>query len=261
MHRTYSLIGFVFLIFALFSTLCCSDLSDIFSNPSDTSNDTSIVRFTCNVHDGSTIQSGGTESFYEVNIGSYKDLTFDITNTGNVSIKIVEVSASASGFSVTYAFQGNIDPNVTKNFGIRFTPPSSGEYSCPVVIQIEGQPDFFFTLTGTGKSAYAIAPPAWIQGNWRNESNGIWLNWEFQSANALHTSSSAGLIIDVAADNGIWAAQGIDEGYYDYNFSDTNYSIMLKSNGSVQETYSFDQTSATTLNYTLNTTTIVLTKQ
>jgi hypothetical protein len=125
--------------------------------------------------------------------------------------------------------------------------------------------DFSFTLKGTGKSAlvpYVLAPPAWIQGTWRIDAGGgVWLQWEFQAANAIHTSSSGGTVIDAAALNADWASQGLDIGYSDTNPSGTEYNIMLKSGGVVQQTYQFVSISPTTLDYTLNATTLELTKQ
>jgi hypothetical protein len=109
--------------------------------------------------------------------------------------------------------------------------------------------------------ANPLEPPDWILGTWNNGN----ITYEFTSDNVKHTDSSTSpaQTIDFQERNDYFAEEGAtDSGYFD-SAPDYEYRIELKNNGSVQDTYTFDDNKDGTLEYTVASvsTTITLTKQ
>ena len=97
--------------------------------------------------------------FGQTNIGSFKDLTFTIKNTGNIPLELTAEPAAVSSNTV-FAVQAQptnklINPESTTTFTIRYTPTTAGVDSGNIIISnngVAGINDNTFTLNikGTG---------------------------------------------------------------------------------------------------------------
>ncbi len=94
-----------------------------------------------------------------------------------------------------------------------------------------------------------LSPPAWIIRNWSDDF--IINNYTFTTDNVVF--SADGTTIDFQAMNYLFASQGAEgTGYYDSTPTATNYTIEAKHDYVTAQTLIFQQTSAVTLDYSVD---------
>lgn len=104
----------------------------------------------------------GNLAFGDVPVGSSRDLSYTITNTGNATLTVTSTSVSgglASQLSATWT-NGTIAPGASQTVTVRFQPTTPGSYSGTVTVngdQTSGSNTIAISANATGASA---------QGSW-----------------------------------------------------------------------------------------------
>ena len=251
----------VALLFAFSLTGCDHD-----GNNDDDNNDEGSGILTVS-QDSTTVAADSTINYGAVEIGTTKYITFTLKNTGNGSLNLNNVDFSNSAYD--FSPDGNpgsppVDPGNSVTMVIRFTPPTGTTDNQVCKVKIEYFTDssraFFFNLAGNGfVTVVPLAPPAWIQGTWKDATSTIY--YTFSSDNV--TSSQAGYNFDFKQSNQDWANAGMPgTAFTDSEPNGTTYLVTQTQYSSTIGTYQFVQTSGTTLNYSVNGgTTLQLVKQ
>jgi Abnormal spindle-like microcephaly-assoc'd, ASPM-SPD-2-Hydin len=103
----------------------------------------------------------GSVNFGSTGVGASSSATVSLSNQGNATLTVSQISASGSGFSVSGAGTPiNIAPNATASFTATFAPTTGGAAtgSISIVSNAPGSPASV-TLSGTGTQAQLGASP------------------------------------------------------------------------------------------------------
>ncbi len=74
------------------------------------------------VGEGKLIVDNRTLDFGTVNVGSYKDLSFVLTNSGNVSVRVSNIKTSSGSFQILGSTSFELGSNVSRVIRVRFRP-------------------------------------------------------------------------------------------------------------------------------------------
>ncbi|MGN6242227.1 MAG: Ig-like domain-containing protein [Motilibacteraceae bacterium] len=103
-----------------------------------------------------------TTDFGAVAVGTSKTLTFDVTNTGNVPIKITLAKAPSGVFSSANPLAEGLtlQPGAVVHQQVTFTPTTTGNVSATYAVDADtGQGTQYEQLTGTGTTASTLPAP------------------------------------------------------------------------------------------------------
>ncbi|MCX7037847.1 MAG: hypothetical protein NT005_01725 [Spirochaetes bacterium] len=103
---------------------------------------------------------------------------------------------------------------------------------------------------GTPLQAEPLSPPSWIVGNWSDQF--AYNSYSFTSDNVVFTSMGVSSF-SFKQINAQYATDGkAGWGYFDSTPSSTSYTIEMKQNFATAQTLRFVKTSATTLDYSVD---------
>ncbi len=197
--------------------------------------------------------------------GSSITISLRFSNEGDDSFKVKSASISNSAgnaFSINSPFTGEVFPGDVKDYTIVFAPATSELSSCSATfsVSIEDQDTLNFMFNGTKTAGgggggdtidpIVLAPPAWIQGTW-SDAYGYNI-YTFSSDNVVATLMSTTYNWKETNRSYVEDYQMANTGYFDYIYDSMTYCADLKSSGSVSQSYTFAQTSQTTLDYTVS---------
>ncbi len=107
-----------------------------------------------------------TLRFDQVEVGSHKDMTFEVENIGNADLEITEVKIeydSEGVFSVLDNEPATLEPGETKTYTVRFAPKDERLYTFSEVVIYNNDPiysEYAIGLEGSGKLAQVTGPRA-----------------------------------------------------------------------------------------------------
>ena len=106
-------------------------------------------------------------SFGNVNVGTIATQTVTLTNNGNASATISQVSASGAGFSASgLSTSHTLAVGGTTSFKVSFSPVATGAYSGSIaVISNASNSPTSVSLSGTGMTSSAVSAPSCGQVN------------------------------------------------------------------------------------------------
>lgn len=133
------------IVLAAVSVKCGGDKSPTSPTPPPSATPTRIIALSGNL------------AYGEVAVGSTKDATLTITNSGNAALNItgIQVTSTLSPHTSANWVSGSIAPGASQNVGFRFSPTAAGSFSGTVTVngdQTSGTNTI--ALSGTGQ-----APP------------------------------------------------------------------------------------------------------
>lgn len=212
------------------------------------------------VIDGPELSHGSSYDLGSTEVGATKTVGFTIENDGGTTLYVNGISVG-TGFAVTGNTSFEVgDRGGQVSFDVVFTPTSAGAWSTDLTIRsdLPGSPVFTVQLTATATDPVApptaepLAPPAWIQGVWRDTLN--YNIYTFSADNVVST-----LMSTTTTDFHQFNVDYLDlEIFYrDTEVSATVYKIELWSGGGVSQTLSFTQVDADTLSYQVDATAAV----
>ncbi|RNC79446.1 MAG: T9SS C-terminal target domain-containing protein [Balneola sp.] len=110
--------------------------------------------------DDITINDTGTTTFPTTLVGTSREKTLSIKNTGNTQLDISEVTITGQGFSVSSLADSSLAFNESTDLTLTFEPQSAGEAagSISILNNSENAPSFGVTLSGEGIEDGEIIP-------------------------------------------------------------------------------------------------------
>ena len=107
-------------------------------------------------------------SFGNVTLGSSKDLTLRISNTGNATLSVTSISSTNSQFSAVGSTSFNVSAGSYRNVTVRFTPTSAGNHGGTLRIYNNSSvnpKEVNMVGVGTGEPVISVSPISLSFGN------------------------------------------------------------------------------------------------
>ncbi|OYU83955.1 MAG: hypothetical protein CFE24_08825 [Flavobacterium sp. BFFFF2] len=202
----------------------CSGSTIVYNQTENTTSGTTLSPVPeINLKQGSTsITSGGSQSFGNVAVGSYTELTFTIENLGNSALSITTPVSVTGNFSITTQPSTSVAASGSTTVVVRFTPTAVGAVTGILTITNSDSDEGTYVINLSGTGTYNALSDIIENSNYAYSSNIDYT--QYQAASTTNTTTSIGVFQFTLRDGGATApdADSVDTILSSISFNVTN---------------------------------------
>jgi hypothetical protein len=176
-----------------------------------------------NLKQGSTsIANGGSQSFGNVAVGSYTELTFTIENLGSSALSVTTPLSVSGNFSITTQPNSSVAASSTTTFIVRFTPTAIGNAAGILTITNSDSDEGTYVINLSGTGTYNALSDIIENSSYAYSSNIDYT--QYQAASTTNTTTSIGVFQFMLRDGGATApdSDSVDTVLSSISFNVTN---------------------------------------